>query len=121
MDWVFELYREHLEKELKRTSPAVTEDLLKEAFQQSLKEGSLKILVQQPWMGTIRFKALAQHHLASQEIGGLYENPMEYLLGRYGGGKFKVNFYRGLHFVATKNFKPQGEPLWQEVPELMED
>ncbi len=32
-----------------------------------------------------------------------------------------MNFHHGLHFVSTKNFKPQGPPLWQAVPELAED
>jgi hypothetical protein len=29
-----------------------------------------------------------------------------------------VNLHHGLHFVNTKNFKPDGEPRWKEVPEL---
>ena len=37
---------------------------------------------------------------------------------RYGGGKFKMNLHHGLHFVNTKNFKPDGEPRWKEVPEF---
>jgi hypothetical protein len=32
-----------------------------------------------------------------------------------------VNFHHGMHFVSTKNFKPAGEPLWMQVPELPED
>lgn len=118
--WVFELYREHLEKECRTSGEPVTDDNLNKAFQENLCHGSLKILVQEPWMGTIRFKALAGHSLASPEAELLYANPLDYLLARYGGGKFKVNFYRGMHFVATKNFKPQGEPRWTELPEWVE-
>lgn len=121
MNWVFELYREYLEKGLKGAGSAPTRAEMENAYQQSLREGSLKILVQEPWMGTIRFKWLAESPMSSPEIQGLYDNPMEYLLSRYGGGKFKVNFYHGMHFVATKNFKPQGEPRWQSLPEYIGD
>ncbi len=119
MSWVFELYREYLENQQKTEKrPNIT---LEQSFQEATEEGSLKILVQEPWMGTIRFKRLAIHPINSPEILPLYENPMEYLFHRFGGGKFKVNFYRGMSFIATKNFKPQGEPLWRDIPECVED
>lgn len=122
MKWVFELYREYLEKECKQSGGTPTEALLGESFEAKIRAGSLKILVQEPWMGTIRFKALAVHDLNSPEMQRFYENPMEYLLHRFGSGKFKVNFYQGMHFVATKNFKPQGEQsFWQNIPEVVED
>ena len=40
---------------------------------------------------------------------------------RYGGGKFKMNLHHGLHFVNTKNFKPEGAPRWKDAPELVLD
>lgn len=121
MDWVFVLYREHLEKGSKSSGKILSSQELEAAFHERVQNGSLKILVQEPWMGTIRFKALARHPMTSPDIQRLYENPMEFLLERYGGGKFKVNFYEGMNFVATRNFKPQGEPLWVNLPELVED
>lgn len=72
-------------------------------------------------MGTIRFKTLAAHSMDDPTIRGLFDNPMNFLLARYGGGKFKVNFYHGLNFIATKNFKPAGESLWPALPELIEN
>ena len=50
----------------------------------------------------------------------MYESEaiLEYLFERYGGGKFKLNFHQGWHFVATQNFKPQGEPRWQDLPDI---
>ncbi len=48
-------------------------------------------------------------------------DPMGYLSERFGGGKFKVNFYRGMNFLATRNFKPEGEPKWMQMPELPDD
>jgi len=32
-----------------------------------------------------------------------------------------VNFYQGMNFLATRNFKPEGEAKWREMPELQED
>jgi hypothetical protein len=80
---------------------------------------SCTILVQAPWQGTIRFKRLLR--LRGEEMRPFLGAPEAFLRERFGGGKFKVNFHHGLHFVSTKNFKPAGEPLWQAVPELLED
>ena len=51
----------------------------------------------------------------------LLADPAGWIAARYGGGKYKVNLHHGLHFVNTRNFKPGGEPCWQEVPELALD
>lgn len=120
MEWVYQLHLEFLQKEYKRPDTPAEEEL-QQAFEKALEKGSLKIMVQEPWMGTIRFKTLAKHPMSSPEAKKLYENPMAYLCERFGGGKFKVNFYQGMHFVATKNFKPQGEPLWPDLPECPDD
>ncbi len=77
------------------------------------------LLVQEPWQGTIRFKRLLR--LRGNAMRPFLETPEAFLRERFGGGKFKVNFHHGLHFVSTKNFKPSGEPLWMRVPELPED
>ena len=47
--------------------------------------------------------------------------PEAFIRERFGGGKFKVNLHHGMNFVNTKNFKPQGPPRWEAVPELPED
>ena len=70
-------------------------------------------------MGTVRFKCLARYR--PEEFTPMVLDPMGYLRERFGGGKFKVNFYQGMNFVATRNFKPEGEPKWREMPELQED
>ena len=49
------------------------------------------------------------------------DDPDGWIVGRFGGGKFKVNIHHGLHFVNTKNFKPAGEPRWAAVPALNVD
>jgi hypothetical protein len=75
--------------------------------------------VQEPFAGTIRFKWLTR--LAAPDMEPFLEDPTGWLRGRYGGGKFKMNLHHGMHFVSTKNFKPEGEPRWREAPELALD
>jgi hypothetical protein len=77
------------------------------------------LMVQMPWMGTIRFKRLAR--LRGEEMRPFFADPDGYIRERFGGGKFKVNLHHGLHFVNTKNFKPDGLPRWEAVPELAEE
>lgn len=76
---------------------------------------SCTIMVQEPWQGTIRFKRLLR--LTGHAMRPFLEAPEAFIAERFGGGKFKVNFHHGLHFVSTKNFKPSGPPRWQTVPE----
>ena len=72
--------------------------------------------VQEPFAGTIRFKWLVR--LPSAEMADFLDAPDEWIGGRYGGGKFKMNLHHGLHFVNTKNFKPAGDPRWAAEPAL---
>lgn len=82
-------------------------------------ELTVTIGVQAPWAGTIRFKWLAR--LQGAEMTPFLEDPEGWIRARFGGGKFKVNLHHGLHFVATKNFKPEGEARWLDAPELVLD
>ncbi len=75
--------------------------------------------VQEPFAGTIRFKWLVR--LTSTEMAPLLDDPAGWIGSNWGGGKFKVNLHHGMHFVSTKNFKPEGEPRWRDVPELTLD
>jgi hypothetical protein len=118
--WVGRLFEPFVRRLLERKGIGEpTEVDLEEAFAELWKECSAKVMVQEPWMGTIRFKSLARY--MADEFEPMVLDPMGYLRERFGGGKFKVNFYRGMHFVATQNFKPEGDPKWKEMPELQED
>jgi hypothetical protein len=90
-----------------------------EEFARVWPEFTVTIGVQQPWAGTIRFKWLVR--LAAGETTPFLEAPERWIAERFGGGKFKMNLHHGLHFVNTKNFKPDGEPRWQDAPELALD
>ena len=106
------------EQEEERSSSAVSRQVLEE-FTRVWPEFTATVGVQEPFAGTIRFKWLAR--LPSAEMGSFLDDPMGYLSDRYGGGKFKMNLHHGLHFVNTKNFKPEGEPRWRDAPELVLD
>ena len=75
--------------------------------------------VQEPWAGTIRFKWLVR--LAAEDMTPFLEDPAGWIAERFGGGKFKVNLHHGMHFVNTRNFKPEGPPRWQAAPALSLD
>ena len=87
-----------------------------EEFGRVWPEFTATIGVQEPFAGTIRFKWLAR--LATADMEPFLADPDGWIRERYGGGKFKMNLHHGLHFVNTRNFKPEGDPRWREAPEL---
>jgi len=117
MDWVWILYEDYVRKEWRRLgneSPAQAE--LQEMFIKILSESTVSVLVQEPWQNAVRFKGLAKDDAAKMMT--LLSDPMNYLFERFGGGKYKLNFHQGLNFIATKNFKPEGEPKWHDLPDI---
>lgn len=120
VSWVGRLLEPFLRELLERKGNRQPTDAdLQVAFEVLWPECSAKLMVQEPWMGTVRFKSLARYR--PEEFEAMVLDPMGYLSERFGGGKFKVNFYEGMNFLATRNFKPEGEPRWREMPELQED
>lgn len=117
MEWVWELYGKYVAKDLARrgiTEPADHE--LEKTFHRILADSTVTVLVQEPWQNSVRFKGLARY--SGTEMLPLLENPEAYLVEHFGGGKFKLNFHEGWNFIATRNFKPEGEPLWEAMPEI---
>ena len=118
--WVGKLLRPFLLELLERKGNRQPTDAdLQGAFALLWPGCSTKLMVQEPWMGTIRFKCLARYQ--SGEFTPMVLDPIGFLSEGFGGGKFKVNFYQGMNFLATRNFKPEGEPKWKEMPELQDD
>ena len=117
MSWVWKLYEQYIRKQLANAGNAdPTEAELESAFLRSMSRSSVTILVQVPIPNSVRFKGLARGSVL--EMSELLTDPMSYLREHYGGGKFKLNFHEGWHFVSTKNFKPEGPPRWQDMPEI---
>ena len=118
MDWVWEIYQEDVTRELGRLgNHNPPQDDLQRAFYQTLRESSVTVLVQEPWQNSVRFKGLAR--FIGTDMTALINDPMNYLFEKFGGGKFKLNFHHHeLNFVGTRNFKPEGEPRWKDVPRI---
>ncbi len=117
MEWVWDIYKGYVVKHLQQSGISnPSDEELEAAFLQTLSDSTVTILVQEPWRNSVRFKGLARHNVP--DCMELLHAPMDYLFERYGGGKFKVNFHLGWHFVATQNFKPEGEAKWVELPEI---
>ncbi|OLC12154.1 MAG: hypothetical protein AUH29_17355 [Candidatus Rokubacteria bacterium 13_1_40CM_69_27] len=118
--WCWELIEPYLRRNLLNRGverPARRQML--EEFARVWPELTATIGVQEPFAGTIRFKWLVR--LPSREMEPFLEDPTGWIRARYGGGKFKMNLHQGMHFVTTKNFKPDGDPLWRHAPELVLD
>jgi hypothetical protein len=118
--WAWDLIEPYLRKNLanRGVERPTKRDLLEE-FGRVWPAFTATILVQEPWMGTIRFKRLAR--LGATGMGPFLADPAKYIGERFGGGKFKLNLHHGMHFVSTRNFKPDGPPLWKDLPELGEE
>ena len=115
MHWVQQLYAPYVRRTFKWEGRAeVGQAECQQRFEQVFSESVITVLVQEPWHGTVRFKGLA--HYYADEVGDLVADPVAYLAEHFGGGKFKLNFHHGWNFVATINFKPQGESKWPNMP-----
>ena len=116
MEWVWVLFKGYIYKQFMREGKEPSDDELHHEFMRLLGNSTVTVLVQEPWQGSVRFKSLARY--TWEEMMPLLDDPMNYLLQTFGGGKFKLNFHEGWNFVATQNFKPQGEPKWHDLPDL---
>ncbi len=117
MDWVWTLCQDYVRKHLRRQRVyEPTDAQLQEAFIEILSESTVSVLVQEPWQTGVRFKGLAKYDATN--MTPLLSSPESYLFEKFGGGKYKLNFHQGLNFIATKNFKPEGEPKWIDLPDI---
>ncbi len=117
MDWVWTLYEQYVGKLLARRGIEEPDDTDAEAmFFEVLRDSTITVLVQEPWRGSVRFKCLSKYD--ASDVFELLNNPSDFLFTHFGGGKFKLNFHHGWNFVATRNFKPVGDPKWKDLPSL---
>ncbi len=114
MDWLWPIYRAHVERERERqSSGAVGES---ELFMQALAQSTATLFVMEPKGDSIRFKGLGRWPLA--DVPGMLADPHGFIAERFGGGKYKVNFHHQLAFVGTHNFKIFGEPRWTALHDV---
>ena len=118
--WCWDLVEPYLRRNLlNRGVDRPSRKQVLEEFARVWPEFTATIGVQEPHAGTIRFKWLAR--LASTELAPFLEDPAGWIGERWGGGKYKMNLHHGMHWVNTKNFRPEGEPRWTDAPEISVD
>jgi hypothetical protein len=117
--WLWEMFKEYVRK-IRRTasSGAPTLEEMRDSYRKIFRDSSVKILVEEKVGMIVVFNDLEERTTAQLE--GMLEEPalMAYLAETYGRGKFKINLYHGMTFVATKNFKVLAEALperWREI------
>ena len=118
--WAWVLIEDYVDRSLEdhgTTNPTAQETLTEVA--RLWPDLTCTILVQEPWQGTVRFKRLLR--LRGDEMRPFLESPEGFIRERFCGGKFKLNIHHGMHFVNTKNFKPEGPARWQGLPELVDE
>ncbi len=117
MDWVWGIFQDYVNKLMEGESGTrLDEEALFARFLEVMRQSTVTVLVQIPWQNSIRFKGLARYPVP--EAGELLNDPPAFLHRTFGGGKFKLNFHHGWHFVGTRNFRVDGEPQWQAWPEI---
>ncbi|MFQ5597734.1 MAG: hypothetical protein ACE5GK_06750 [Nitrospiria bacterium] len=117
--WLWNMFKEYVRK-IRRTASTGAPELkiMQEKYQSIFPEASIKILVEEKVGMIVVFNELENR--STSELEGLFEKEklMAYLAERYGHGKYKINLYHGLTFVATQNFKIEDESLpehWREI------
>jgi hypothetical protein len=117
--WLWEMFAEYVRK-IRRTAstgaPAI--EGIKEKYQQIFHDASVKFLVEEKVGMIVVFNELEERTTA--QLKDLMEETalMAYLAKTYGHGKYKINLYHGMTFVATHNFKVLDESLpeiWREI------
>jgi hypothetical protein len=117
--WLWEMFKEYVRK-IRRTASTGAPEIagIKLKYQSIFHEASVKILVEEKVGMIVVFNDLESRTTA--DLAGLMELNllMAYLAKTYGHGKYKINLYHGLTFVATHNFKVEDTSLpeiWREI------
>ncbi len=119
--WLWEMFKEYVRK-IRRTASTGAPELsvMKEKYQEIFPAASIKILVEEKVGMIVIFNELEEKQ--TSELSDLLstESLMIYLEKHYGRGKYKINLYDGLTFVATRNFKVRHEDesvkeIWRDI------
>ncbi|MBN4054420.1 hypothetical protein JYT87_01790 [Nitrospira defluvii] len=115
--WLWAMFKEYVRK-IRRTasSGAPTLEVMQKKYLSIYYEASIKIMVEEKVGMIVVFNDLESRSTA--ELDGIREldQLMAYLAKKYGRGKFKINLYHGMTFVATQNFRVSLED--ESMPEL---
>ena len=112
--WIKNAFRDYYKPKLRRSlkrDPSQKE--MDRRFNQIYKQSNAILLVGINEGVGIQFYEIAR--FTKEEVDGFRDNPDEYMLDRFGGGWFKLNFYEGATFIVCVNFKPKGGPKWEHL------
>ena len=112
--WIKNAFRDYYKPKLRRSlkrDPSQKE--MDRRFNQIYKQSNAILLVGINEGVGIQFYEIAR--FTKEEVDGFRDNPDKYMLDRFGGGWFKLNFYEGATFIVCVNFKPKGEPKWKHL------
>ena len=112
--WIKNAFRDYYKPKLRRSlKHEPSQDEMDLRFQEIYSRTNSILLVGVNEGVGIQFYEIAR--FTKQEVDGFRSNPEEYLLSKFGGGWFKLNFYEGPTFIVCVNFKPKGHPRWQHL------
>lgn len=115
--WLWEMFKEYVRK-IRRTAStgAPTVAVMRKKYVEIFPEASIKILIEEKVGMIVIFNELEER--TTDELKDIFELPklMAYLEKNYGRGKYKINLYHGMTFVATRNFRVKLED--ESVPEI---
>lgn len=119
--WLWSMFKEYVRKIRRTASKGAPElSVMKEKYQEIFPKASIKILVEEKVGMIVIFNELEERQ--TSELVDLLGEPalMAYLEKHYGRGKYKINLYDGLTFVATRNFRVRLEEesvkeIWRDI------
>ncbi|MEC4677361.1 MAG: hypothetical protein VST69_01225 [Nitrospirota bacterium] len=119
--WLWSMFKEYVRKIRRTASTGAPEvSVMKEKYQEIFPKASIKILVEEKVGMIVIFNELEERQ--TSELTGLLDEPalLAYLEKHYGRGKYKINLYDGLTFVATRNFRVRLEEesvkeVWRDI------
>jgi len=117
--WLWDMFKEYVRKIRRSASMgAPTLEVMRKQYLEIFHEASIKILVEEKVGMIVVFNELEER--GTETLSDLLSKSalMAYLAKNYGRGKFKINLYHGLTFVATHNFKVEDLELpeiWREI------
>ncbi len=115
--WLWFMFKEYVRK-IRRTASSGAPEVsdMKIRYEQIYPEASIKIMIEEKVGMIVVFNDLEERTTAELDDILSQEQLMAYLEKTYGRGKYKINLYEGMTFIATRNFRVKLED--ESVPEI---
>ena len=112
--WIKNAFRDYYKPKLRRQLKCdPTKSEMDQRFEEIYSQTNSILLVGVHEGVSIQFYEIAR--FTKEEVDGFRDCPEKYLLDRFGGGWFKLNFYQGPTFIVCVNFKPKGDSKWKNL------